>query len=176
MDKFFWVWCWFFFSLSFWCHGASSLHYLFPRSFVVSGFFIFLFLFGCPLGYGVLMPVIRSQVQLLPKPQLRQHQLLNLHCWARDQTCVPLLPKLISFGADFIAPNWDLRHQVLCLGLRSILWIMWDKGPNLLFCMCFSVFFQNNLLKRLDTSPLSDMCYPNICYQFVTFFLTVPFT
>ena len=53
---------------------------------VVQRTLFFSFFFGCPSVYGVPGPGIRS------KSQLRQSWTLNPPCWARDLTCIPVLP------------------------------------------------------------------------------------
>ena len=51
--------------------------------------FVFVFfLFRPPCGIS---PGIRSEMQLWPKSQLQQYQILKQQCWARDWTCVPML-------------------------------------------------------------------------------------
>ena len=47
-----------------------------------------------PIAYGVPQPGIRSEPRLRPKPKLWQRQIPNPMCQARDQTCVPVLPRL----------------------------------------------------------------------------------
>ena len=54
---------------------------------------LFFFFFGCPMAYRVLRPGIRSEFQIWPKPQLRQHQILNPQCQAGDWICIPALPR-----------------------------------------------------------------------------------
>ena len=54
---------------------------------------IFCFFFGCPGARGVSGPTIRSKLQLQPKPQRWQCQILNPPFQAGDQTCIPALPK-----------------------------------------------------------------------------------
>lgn len=58
----------------------------------LSCFFCFSFL-GHPMAYGVPRPGIRFQLWLPRKLQLWQHQIFNLLGRARDQTCVPALPR-----------------------------------------------------------------------------------
>ena len=51
------------------------------------------FFFGHPTAYGVPGLGIRSELQLQPKPQLRQCPIRNPVCWARDRICIPALPR-----------------------------------------------------------------------------------
>ena len=48
--------------------------------------------FGLSEVYGVPWPGIRSELLLLSRLQLQQRQILNPLCWARDWTCVSVLP------------------------------------------------------------------------------------
>lgn len=52
-----------------------------------------LFHFGCPAAYGASRPGIGFEPQFRPKPQLRQHRILNLLCQAGNWTCNPSLPR-----------------------------------------------------------------------------------
>ena len=67
---------------------ASSMGWasLWEFAFSQKGGPFFFFLFLATLG-----PRSRSKSQLRPMPQLCQCQILNPLCWARDQTCIPVL-------------------------------------------------------------------------------------
>ena len=56
-------------------------------------FFFFFFFFGHSVAYGVPGPGIGSELQLLPKSQLQQCQILNPLCQAGDRTYIPALPR-----------------------------------------------------------------------------------
>ena len=45
------------------------------------------------MAYKVPRPGIRSKLQFSPKPQLQQCQIFNPLCQARDQPCIPVLPR-----------------------------------------------------------------------------------
>ena len=62
--------------------------------------FFFFFIFGYHTAYGVPRPAIRSEVQLQPKPQLQQCEILNPLCWAGDWTWVLELPRCCWFLCD----------------------------------------------------------------------------
>ena len=53
----------------------------------------FFFSFGHPTAYRIPGSGIRSEPQSWPMPPLWQRKILNLLCQARDQTCVPALPR-----------------------------------------------------------------------------------
>ena len=60
-----------------------------------------LFFFGHPVASGVPEPGIRAELQVWPTLQLRQGQILNPLCWAKDRTCTSApetlqIPLLVS--------------------------------------------------------------------------------
>ena len=77
----------------------------------------FFFFFGHPATYGVPRPGIRSELQLQPKLQQLQRQILNPLCQTEDQTCVPVFPRC---------------HKCPCITMRT---------PSLFHLFCFILFY-----------------------------------
>ena len=81
-----------------------------------------------PTAYGVPGPGIRSKPQLQPVLQLWEHRILNPLGWARDQTCIPVLP----------------RHcQSHCATAREFLRSSLRNARDIYICVCvlFLSFF-----------------------------------
>ena len=79
-----------------------------------------IFFFGCLAAYGVSRPGIRSKLQVQPKPQLQQCQILNPLCRAGDQTCVPALPRCHWSRNTPGTPSLYFSTQSLFIHLRAL--------------------------------------------------------
>ena len=126
------------------CFKAKiTLHCMYmPHCF---GLFFFVCFFFChPVACGVSRPGIRSEVQLGPKAQLWQCQILNPLCWAGDWTCVPVLQRshqshCVTLGAPvphiaFIKSFWyilDMCLSDICIVFFPILWLVFFT-----LCVC----------------------------------------
>ena len=56
-------------------------------------------------------PGIRSKQQLQPMQQLLQHRILNLLCWAGDETCFPALPRCCPFHSATVGTPHRILEQ-----------------------------------------------------------------
>ena len=72
---------------------SDSIVYVLVDEFGLAIFFFFFFHFWPPHSIRSFQARIRSELQLQPKPQLWQCQILNPLCWARNQTFVLAPPR-----------------------------------------------------------------------------------
>ena len=81
-----------------------------------SAFFFFSF-FGCPVACGVPWLRITSELQLQPKLQPQQHQILNPLGQAGDLTCILALPRRCD-----VAPQLELLKWIFdkCIHLFNL--------------------------------------------------------
>ena len=112
-------------SFSYWFHRRFFFFFFFP-------FLATLQHVEFPAGQGII-----SKLQLQPKLQLWQHWIFNLLCWARNQTCVPVLPRCHSRNSPWkFLISWILNLiQLSCKCAINIFfqisyllswWVFWD--------------------------------------------------
>ena len=120
------------------------------------------------MAHGVPGPRIGSNPQLQPKPQLWQHWFLNPLCQARDQTCVPVLPRChlshcVTVGTPVscffkkskqLVRNWIQTRSMLCILLLHLIYRFFHFSPKNFFFEetdCGSGFFwfqPNHVIKK----------------------------
>ena len=141
---------------------VSSLEKCLCRSF--AHFFFFFW-----LSHGIWRSQTRDPIWAIVKPQLWQHWILSSLCWARNQTCVPLLPRC---GQSHCATVGTLGCSFLMLLYEFYLWVL-------------SIFWYINfILDKLFVCkyflPLNrwPFCwqFPPLCKSFLVWRLSCLFT
>ena len=111
-------------------------------------FFCLFLIFDHPMPYGVPGPEVRSEMQLPPKLQLQQYQILNPMSWAGNWTWVPVLPRchwthwttagtplIVFYGTKYICsqdPNTcSPLHVILEPNFKMLLFIVDCSGLGL---------------------------------------------
>ena len=74
-------------------HSLNKNIYIPAKTFLPSHREILSFYFGRPTAYGLPGPGIRSDLLSQPKPEVWQRQIPIQVCQARDQACIPALPR-----------------------------------------------------------------------------------
>ena len=148
----------FFFFFFFFCGhvGSFSLLLLCRGCVSFSACSSSLFFFGHPTAYGDLGPEIRSKLQLW------ERWILNLLCWAGDQTCVPALLRR-SWSCCTTAGT--LVHS--CLSFVCICGLLGSAWPEALFESLPSAGSEavlSAVQQRSWAEPPAGSCWSSYCW------------
>jgi len=111
---------------------------------------LFCFCF-CFLAYGVPGPGVRSELQLGPKLQLQQSQILNPLCWAGDQTWVSVLQRDCRSSCAIAGTRIFIK---LLISLTSLIFNFFFVFLSFLLLLLLLLLFLGPLPRHMEVPRL----------------------